>query len=123
MRTTKSGLILPEGPKKVEQSINDFDLMDPMEMQTMLVEPIEQALKQGISPEQPTTIPIGGLCSLIKTVRQMSAALVEVQELGQELLTDEVINESYKTKMRKILGIPAPIDVKDLFGQMTDKGE
>lgn len=119
MRTTKSGLILPEGPQNVKQTIDDFDLMDPMEMQKMLVEPIEQALKQGISPEQPTTIPIGGLCSLVKTVRQMSAALVEIQELGHEMLNDETIDKGYKSKVRKILGLPAPIDVSDLFGQMS----
>ena len=121
MKTTDSGLILPDAPQKIERTIDDFDLMNPVEMQTMLVQPIEQALQQGISPDQPTTIPIGGLCSLIKTIREMSATLAQVKGMGDSMINDETVPVEYQDQMRSILGIPKEIDVSSLFGQVSDK--
>ncbi len=122
MKTTDSGLILPDAPQKIERTIDDFELMNPVEMQTMLVQPIEQALQQGISPDQPTTIPIGGLCSLIKTIREMSATLAKVKEMGDLMIDDDSVPVEYQNQMRNILGIPKEIDVSSLFekGQVTD---
>ena len=122
MKRTKSGLILPDAPEKLNKTIDDFDLIDPMEMQSMIVVPLEQALKQGISPEQPTTIPVNVLCGLIKTIRSMSQALTEIQDMGQSLLLDDSVDKSHKDKMRKILGFPAEIDVSDIFKQV-EKGQ
>jgi hypothetical protein len=116
MKTTKSGLILPDMPTFTPKTIEEYEPVSPQELHQNMIIPISQALAQGVPPEQPTAVPLEAMARLIKTIQEMGRLLSNTETIIKPLLEDESIPEDVRKQLK---GLFAPT-IDDL---LSDLGE
>ena len=113
MKTTKSGLILPDQPSFAKpKTIAEYEPVSPEELHQNMIIPISQALAQGVPPEQPTAVPLEAMARLIKTIQEMGQLLNDTEKIVRPLLNDESIPQEVRFQLK---GLFAPqIDLDNL---------
>ena len=92
MKTTKSGLIMPDNKPTFLKTISDFPPVTGDELHNHMVLPVSEALAKGVPPESPTAIPLEAVCRMIRTIQDMAAALNKVDSVVKPMLDDENIS-------------------------------
>ena len=115
MKTTNSGLILPDMPNMTKKTIMDFEPVSPQELHQNMVEPINQALQQGVPESTPTAIPIDAMARLLKTMLSMAETLTISENTLRTIMDDETIPDDVKQKL-KILPLVRP-SIDDILGE------
>lgn len=113
MKMTDSGLIIPEQKKKLTKTILDFDVVTPLELNTSMIEPINNALAQGIPPESPSAVSLDALARMCKTILHMAEILSISEQKLKTIVQDENVSDDIKEKLKSLPIFP--IDVSDIF--------
>jgi hypothetical protein len=116
MKTTKSGLILPDMPTFNPKTIEEYEPVTPQELHQNMIIPISQALAQGVPPEQPTAVPLEAMARLIKTIQEMGRLLSNTETVIKPLLEDESIPEEVRKQLK---GLFAPT-IDDLLSDLSE---
>lgn len=113
---TDSGLIIPEKKTKLTKTIADFDMVSPMELKNSMIDPINNALAQGVPPETPSAVSLDAMARMCKTIIHMAEILNVSEQTLKTILDDETVPNNVKTMLRTLPILPQ-IDIDDLFNK------
>ena len=86
--------------------LEDFQPISEQELNQMLLEPTIQALKQGIPVTQPTSLPMGALCRVLRTLQILGAQNALSHQLFTEVFA--VLNDDHAALKARIAPIVLP---------------
>lgn len=101
MKQREDGLWVPDDGSPLKESINDFDVISPEELNQFMILPINAALAKGIPADQPTAIPVEAVARMCKTIMTMGNTLAMMEQKVQSILNSDDVSEETKEEIRK----------------------